>query len=94
MTHLTDRQIEALALVSEESGEVVQVVGKILRHGLESYHPNNLQETNRHLLRKELTDVLAAINILVDAEIIDPIEYQDVVDAVQRKQRWLHFQQD
>jgi hypothetical protein len=34
---LTDAEAERLALLAEECGEVVQVIGKILRHGYESY---------------------------------------------------------
>ena len=30
-----------LRLLAEEMGEALQVVGKILRHGYESYHPSH-----------------------------------------------------
>lgn len=39
---LTPAEAERLAMLAEECGEVIQVVGKILRHGFESYHPNDL----------------------------------------------------
>lgn len=56
-------QIELIALLLEECGEVVQVCGKILRHGLNSYHPVS-KESNRESLHKELGDVLAAMQLL------------------------------
>jgi len=36
---LSPAQTEALAVLAEECAEVIQVVGKILRHGLSSKHP-------------------------------------------------------
>lgn len=61
---LTASEAEALALLSEECGEVVQVIGKILRHGLYSFHPHSPGISNHALLIKELGDVLAAVQIL------------------------------
>jgi NTP pyrophosphatase (non-canonical NTP hydrolase) len=56
---------ELLALLSEECGEVVQVVGKCLRHGTSGYHPSTSgRPTNAELLEKELGDVLAATLLL------------------------------
>lgn len=55
---LSPAEAERLALLSEECGEVIQVVGKILRHGYESKHPSDRRDrTNRELLEKELGDV-------------------------------------
>jgi hypothetical protein len=47
---LSNEQLESLALLSEECGEVIQVVGKILRHGLDSNWMDN--PTNRKLFGK------------------------------------------
>lgn len=54
---LTDAQLERLAILAEEAGEVQQIIGKIIRHGYESRNPlvKNSQ-TNRQLLEKELGD--------------------------------------
>lgn len=60
---LTPGEAELIALLLEECGEVVQVCGKILRHGIWSYHPET-REVNRDLLIKELGDVLAAIHLV------------------------------
>jgi hypothetical protein len=54
--NLTNAEIERLAILSEEMGEAIQIIGKILRHGYETHHPNEF-ETNRQLLEKELGDV-------------------------------------
>jgi hypothetical protein len=62
---LTPAQAERLALLAEECGEVIQVVGKILRHGFDSTHPEG-GRTNRQWLEKELGDVEFAKSLLVE----------------------------
>jgi hypothetical protein len=66
MTHfngLTPAEAERLACFAEEMGETIQVIGKILRHGYESKHPNG-GPTNRQLLEKEVGDVLGILDLL------------------------------
>lgn len=55
---LTPAEAERLAMLAEECGEVIQVIGKILRHGYDSFHPADPSVTNRDLLGRELTDLL------------------------------------
>lgn len=53
-------QEEVLALLAEECAEVIQIVGKILRHGASSRHPSDLKgPTNKEMLERELGDVRA-----------------------------------
>jgi NTP pyrophosphatase (non-canonical NTP hydrolase) len=90
---LTPAQAERLALLLEEMGEAQQIIGKILRHGYESYNPNHPDGTNRMLLENELADVLAAIKMMENAEDIQ----QDVltmrcVQKQQKVRRYLHHQ--
>lgn len=57
---------EALAILAEEMGETLQAIGKVQRHGYESYNPETGDgRTNRDMLTYELGDVLAAIELLV-----------------------------
>lgn len=60
---LSPAEVERLACLAEEMGEVIQVIGKILRHGYASTHPNG-GATNRELLQKELGDVKWAVHFL------------------------------
>ena len=60
---LTPAQAERLAILLEEMGEAQQAIGKILRHGYESRHPDGGQ-TNRESLERELGDVHHAIQRL------------------------------
>jgi len=67
MTHfnqLTPAEAERLAMLAEECGEVIQMIGKILRHGDDSYHPADPKTTNRQLLGRELTDLYAVASTL------------------------------
>lgn len=54
---LTPAEAERLAMLAEECGEIIQVIGKILRHGYESSHPDDAEDTtNRTLLEREIGD--------------------------------------
>lgn len=88
---LTAAEQERLALLSEEMGEVQQVIGKILRHGYESYHPRNKDHSNRDLLEKELGDVHAVLALMenegdVNGESIDYFKE----DKLKRVGKYLH----
>jgi len=56
---LTSAEAERLAILAEECAEVIQAIGKILRHGYENYHPDG-GPTNRKRLETELGHVSAA----------------------------------
>ena len=92
---LTDAQLERLAILSEELGEAQQAIGKILRHGYESYNPVvNTSMTNRRELERELGDVYAAIEMLITA--LDVSGYgieQRMIAKKQSIKKWLHHQE-
>jgi hypothetical protein len=89
---LTPAEIERLALLGEEMGEAHQIIGKILRHGYHSCHPNG-GPTNRRLLEKELGDVRAAIALMLTAGDVGRIELWLHEQAkVVKVQKYLHHQ--
>ena len=91
---LTPAEAERIALLAEECGEVIQVIGKILRHGKESYHPeDSTHTTNREHLQRELGDVLAAISLLQDSHDLDPIMVDFWRDTkINKVKQYLHHQ--
>ena len=91
---LSDAQAERLALLSEEMGEAVQAVGKILRHGYASVHPDAPEVgNNRVRLVHELGDVLAAIQLMKDAGDLDVGELELAkLNKLRRMGRHLHHQ--
>lgn len=91
---LTPAQAERLALLLEEMGEAQQIIGKILRHGIDSYHPDT-GAVNRSLLEKEVGDVLAAVDLLVTEKDLDAGQVDGHRQAKHLKvRRYLHHQPD
>lgn len=88
--NLTPEEAERLAMLAEECAEVIQVVGKILRHGYSSYHPLTPYVFNRELLRKEITD-LAAVLSAMEADVLLPTP-EESKKAWLRKLQYTHHQ--
>lgn len=58
-------EAERLAVLIEECAEVQQIACKVLRHGYDSFHPDDKDEiSNRTLLETELGDLCAAIYLM------------------------------
>ena len=96
---LTPAEFERLAILGEELGEAQQVIGKILRHGYESYNPtipvpeDKRPIINRWLLEKELGDVLWAMRAMYAAHDISG-EYIEKasIEKGPRAAKYLHHQ--
>lgn len=78
---LSPAEAEALALLAEECGEVIQCITKILRHGLYSCHPDG-GENNKVMLGQEVGDLLAATEI---AKSNGVVLGEEVTQAADRK---------
>jgi NTP pyrophosphatase (non-canonical NTP hydrolase) len=90
---LTDAQAERLAMLAEECGEVIQIVGKILRHGYNSFHPNDPTVTNKQLLGRELTDLYAVASSLCRDKVPEG-SLHDMDRAWEKKLRYAHHQEE
>lgn len=87
---LSPAQLEALALLSEECGEVVAIIGKALRHGLDSCHPDG-GESNRDAISREAGQVIAAIYIAIGAGALNVVELDNGIrDKWQKVGQYLH----
>ena len=96
---LTPAQAERLAMLAEECAEVILIIGKILRHGYDSHHPETPTITNRDILHEELLDVTAvasAMGMAGDATILDSMGFYGEAAAQRwrKKLRWTHHQGD
>ena len=90
---LSPAEAERLALLVEELGEAQQAVGKILRHGYTSCHPDH-GAMNKATLEKELGDVKYAVLLLVSAGDLSRRSIDRAVDEKRRSVRqWLHHQE-
>ncbi len=85
---------ERLSLLLEEMGEAQQIIGKILRHGYDSFHPDCPQITNRGLLAKELGHVWLAVHLMDDN---NDVSLHSIKDQMKLKNlqvgQWLHHQE-
>lgn len=87
---LMPAEAERLALLLEELGEAQQIIGKILRHGYESHHPDG-GPCNRKLLEMELGDVIASCHIAESNGDIDGTAVRLFAQAKLRKVgKYLH----
>jgi hypothetical protein len=87
---LTPVEAELLAVFAEECAEAIQIVGKILRHGLRSYHPDS-HEVNGYTLEREMGDVRAAMILLCEAGIARKATVHSLADSkLSRIDQYLH----
>ncbi len=88
---LTAAESERLYMLSEECGEVVQAIGKILRHGLFNTHPSGGPD-NLESLRRELSDVFTIVEIMkVNRDFGD---FSPGVNKDHNKHQYTHHQQE
>lgn len=94
---LSPAEAERLAILVEELGESLQMIGKILRHGFESSNPLSTGpvNTNRDLLEAELGHVKHAIDRLANN---GDLSLEKITQSAEKKSltisRWLHHQED
>ena len=89
---LSPGEAERLAMLAEEAGEIVQAVGKVLRHGYESRDIGS-GRTNRQSLLRELQDLEAVRRMMFDAGDISTPEPGEMTRTMQRKLRYTHHQE-
>lgn len=93
---LTDAETERLSILLEELGEAQQAVGKILRHGYESFDPTIMSgpaPSNRSNLEKELGDVSFIVELMCKRHDIDKptIRARRLAKAI-KIEEYLHHQ--
>jgi hypothetical protein len=91
---LTEIQQELLALLSEEAAESIHMIGKIMRHGLDSRDPTQVAGpymTNRDDLETEIGHLHAAIQLLVFYQVLDMENMEEAThDKLDAVGEWLH----
>jgi NTP pyrophosphatase (non-canonical NTP hydrolase) len=73
---------EALDILQEECAEVIVEVSKCRRFGLNSVHYSR-GIPHQTMLEREIADVLAMVDILIDQGVIDP----DALDTAKEQKR-------
>ena len=94
---LSNAQLERLAMLAEEAGEVVQAVNKIIRHGYGAYNPTlpeKDQITNRLHLSMELGQLIGVMNHMIMSEDLLSGEIEHEAQAkISRAQKYMHSYQ-
>lgn len=67
---MTPRQEEILNILQEECAEVIQMVSKCRRFGIDQQHLK-ADKPNRVKLTEEIGDLLAMINLCIEFDIVD-----------------------
>jgi NTP pyrophosphatase (non-canonical NTP hydrolase) len=70
-----------LAVLSEECGEVIQIVGKTFRFGHDSYNPAAPTVTNLDLLHQEVGDVMGAARFATNRGLLDATKLEEQAKA-------------
>lgn len=63
---LTNAELERLAVLSEECGEVIQVIGKIIRHEYEAIGPEGEKYDNRKALEEEIGHINFMVWLMIE----------------------------
>ena len=79
---MNKKQNEILLIAQEECAEVTQAISKIFRFGMDAKHPNEDRD-NKQRLTEEVGDLLAMIDLMFEASIID--ESATNMAAIQKK---------
>ena len=86
-------QIEILDILQEECGEVVQIVSKCRRFGIDDAYQGG--ETNRSRLTKEVGDLMCMIQLMQEAGIIDIVEVMFAAGKKREKlKQWSKIYED
>lgn len=94
MTQLTPYQMELLGILQEECAEVIQIISKIRRFGIDSYNPTeDPNVTNMDLLNLEIADVQALVEMIKETDnspVIQEVLDQRIHYKKQKVLRYLH----
>jgi len=90
---LSKEELERLAILSEELGEVQQVIGKILRFGYASYNPETPHlPDNRGKLELELGDLRCIMKLMFQEEDIDEMIIDlNSISKEEKINKWMKY---
>ena len=86
-----NKEQSAFNQLMEECAEISIIASKIKRFGLDSYNPNDTEQTtNRTLLIRELNDLMAAIEIINERTDLDYSPDTKLIEL--KKQKVQHYE--
>lgn len=85
MFNILNDQNEPLVILQEECAELIQIISKIHRWGLESTNNGALPKSNKEQLIQELGDVLALVRIVCTKNNISALDIDSAIDNKLKK---------
>jgi NTP pyrophosphatase (non-canonical NTP hydrolase) len=83
-----NRADEILNIAQEECAELIQMISKVRRFGIDEYHIKD-QKPNRQRLAEEAGDVLCMIMLMIEEGIITQQEVEDARhNKVEKLKQW------
>jgi hypothetical protein len=90
---MTNDQEYLLVCLAEECSEVTKACSKILRFGMDSYHPKDHKTTNKNNLVYELNDLMSVVEMLVERNII-PTKWENYAQRTEKTEKVIHYMKD
>ena len=88
---MLNRSEHLLTVLAEEAGEVVQAVSKAIRFGLDETYEKKQEGTNAERLAKELADLAAVVDALVEEGVWSYRPYESVADKRAKREKLEHW---
>ena len=89
---LTPAELELLAHLSEECGEIISIIGKIMRHGYSSVNPDDPEKgSNRVQLENEILDMRRVLTRMYNANHLQA-PWEEKIYYNINNNRWYHHQ--
>lgn len=73
---LTPVEHEMISCASEEAAEIGMIIGKALRHGIDSCHPATGSKPNRFEIAREIGQLIAVMQIMCDVGVIHMLDVE------------------
>ena len=85
---LMTKQMEIMNLLQEECAEVIQMISKVRRFGLDELH-FKLKQSNRASLTEEVGDMLALVDLLIETGVLSEMALQDAkIAKIEKLKIW------
>lgn len=92
---LTPAEAERLAMLAESAGALGQAIGRILRHGYFSHHPDDPQKVvNRSALWREIVDLIGIAHEMVERGDLHPFHRADARFGWMKNRTYTHHQRE
>lgn len=92
-------ELERISILGEECGEIVQAIGKVMRHGwtatMDMGPELEMQFNNRSDLEREIGNLYAAVDMMAEAGDLDMAKISDAsIEHREKLRDFTYYQKD